>query len=425
MRYLVLFLGFFILTQGLAEAQVLPYAKEVVQTLSSDEFQGRGYVNKGDKIASDYIRKEFERFGLKSFSKKYLQKFDLSINTFPKSIELSVNGQKLRAGYDFHVTPGSPSVSGSFSTISLTVEDMLSDQKLRTKLMASMGKFIIVENYKKGDYTKEEQDRLGGVVQFLKYQSSNPASGTIILTNDKLTWNGSQTQHSRPSFTILSDSLDTPITEVKVKLSAKLERSYTTQNVLGYIEGENTDSMIVFIAHYDHFGKMGDAIFPGANDNASGTAMLLSLAKYYSENKPSYNTVFIAFGGEELGLLGSKHFVQNPLFDLTSIKFLVNFDLAGTGDEGIQVVNGSVYRDKFDLLTSINEEMELLPKVKIRGKACNSDHCFFDEAGVPGFYIYTLGGIRAYHDVYDKFETLPFTEFEDYFTLVTEFISRL
>lgn len=425
MRYLVLFLGSFILTQGLAEAQVLPYAKEVVQTLSSDEFQGRGYVNKGDKIASDYIRKEFERFGLKSFSKKYLQKFDLSINTFPKSIELSVNGQKLKAGYDFHVTPGSPSVSGSFSTISLTVEDMLSDQKLRTKLMASMGKFIIVENYKKGDYTKEEQDRLGGVVQFLKYQSSNPASGTIILTNDKLTWNGSQTQHSRPSFTILSDSLDTPITEVKVKLSAKLERSYTTQNVLGYIEGENTDSSIVFIAHYDHFGKMGDAIFPGANDNASGTAMLLSLAKYYSENKPSYNTVFIAFGGEELGLLGSKHFVQNPLFDLSSIKFLVNFDLAGTGDEGIQVVNGSVYRDKFDLLTSINEEMELLPKVKIRGKACNSDHCFFDEAGVPGFYIYTLGGIRAYHDVYDKFETLPFTEFEDYFTLVTEFISRL
>lgn len=425
MRYLVLFLGFFILTQGLAEAQVLPYAKEVVQTLSSDGFQGRGYVKKGDKIASDYIRKEFERFGLKSFSKKYLQKFNISINTFPKNIELSVNGQTLRAGYDFHVNPGSPSILGQFSTINLTVEDMLSDQKLRTKLMASMGKFIIVENYKKGDYTKEEQDRLGGIIQFLRYQSSNPASGTIFLTNDKLTWNGSQTQHPKPSFTILSDSLDAPITEVKVKLSAKFEHSYTTQNVLGYIEGENTDSLIVFIAHYDHFGKMGDAIFPGANDNASGTAMLLSLAKYYSENKPSYNTVFIAFGGEELGLLGSKHFVQNPLFDLSSIKFLVNFDLAGTGDEGIQVVNGSVYRDKFGLLTSINEEMELLPKVKIRGKACNSDHCFFDEAGVPGFYIYTLGGIRAYHDVYDKFETLPFTEFEDYFTLVTEFISRL
>lgn len=425
MRTLFLLLGFFVLTHELAKAQVLPYAKEVVQTLSSDEFQGRGYVKKGDKIASDYIRKEFERYGLKSFSRKYLQKFDLSINTFPKNIELTVNGQSLSAGYDFHVTPGSPSVSGRFSTISLTVEDMLSDQKLRSKLMASQGKFIVVDSYTKEDYTKEEQDRLGGIIQFLKYQSSNPASGTIILTNDKLTWNGSQTQHPKPSFTILSDSLDAPITEVIVKLSAKLETSYTTQNVLGYIEGENTDSLIVFIAHYDHFGKMGDAIFPGANDNASGMAMLLSLAKYYSENKPAYNTAFIAFGGEELGLLGSRHFVQNPLFDLSTIKFLVNFDLAGTGDDGIQVVNGSVYRDKFDLLTSINEEMELLPKVKIRGKACNSDHCFFDEAGVPGFYIYTLGGIRAYHDVYDKFETLPFTEFEDYFTLVTEFIKRL
>lgn len=425
MRTPFLFLGFFILTHGLAEAQVLPYAKEVVQTLSSDEFQGRGYVKKGDKIASDYIRKEFERLGLKSYSKKYIQKFDLSINTFPKKIELTANGQSLLAGYDFHVNPGSPSISGSFKTVNLSVDDMLSDEKLRSKLMASTGKFIVVDSYAKDDYTKEQQDRLGGIIQFLKYQQSNPASGTIILTKDKLTWNGSQTQYPKPSFTILQDSLETPITEIKIKLRAKFETSYTTQNVLGFIEGENTDSLIVFIAHYDHFGKMGDALFPGANDNASGTAMLLSLAKYYSKNKPAYNTAFIAFGGEELGLLGSKYFVENPLFDLSRIKFLMNFDLAGTGDDGIQVVNGSVYRDKFDLLTSINEELELLPNIKIRGKACNSDHCFFDEAGVPGFYIYTLGGIRAYHDVYDKYDTLPLTEFEDYFTLITQFIKRL
>jgi Zn-dependent M28 family amino/carboxypeptidase len=181
--------------------------------------------------------------------------------------------------------------------------------------------------------------------------------------------------------------------------------------------------MIVLMAHYDHFGKMGKALFPGANDNASGVAMLLSLACYFSQHQPEYTTVFIAFGAEEIGLVGSKYFVEHPPFDLDKIKFLMNFDLAGTGDEGIQVVNGSVYQSEFDRLKALNSESEYLPQVKIRGSACNSDHCSFDQKGVPGFYIYTLGGIRAYHDIYDKYETLPFTEFEDYFQLVTEFLN--
>lgn len=406
-------------------AQTLPYAKEVVKTLSSEEFKGRGYVEKGDKIAAEFIRDEFKEFGLKSYSKDYFQTFDLSVNTFPKAIELEVNGKRLKTGYDFLVTPGSPSISGSFDVIHLTVEDILSDEKLGLKLRSSSGKFLIVENMAGYELEEAEFKRIDEVTRFLKYHPNNPAVGTILLTSEKLTWNGSQTQHPKPSFTITEDSLIAPISSFKVNLKSKLEGKYKTQNVIGFLEGEHSDSLIVIMAHYDHFGKMGNAIFPGANDNASGTAMMLSLAKHFSENKPQFNIAFIAFGGEELGLLGSKYFVENPLFDLSKVKFLLNFDLAGTGDEGIQVVNGSVYRNQFDLLTSINEEQELLPQVKIRGKACNSDHCFFDEAGVPGFYIYTLGGIRAYHDVYDKYETLPFTEFEDYFSLMVEFLERM
>lgn len=406
-------------------SQTLPYAKEVVQTLSSEEFKGRGYVEKGDKIAAKFIADEFKKFGLKPYSKDYFQKFNLSINTFPNPIELEINGHHLKAGYDYLVTPGSPSISGTFDVVHVSVQDILSDEKLGTKLRASLNKFIVIENIESFELDENETKRFSEVVQFLKYHPNNPASGTIELTSEKLTWNGSQSQHPKPSFTLIEDSLKTPISSIKVKLKSKLQSKYSTQNVLGYIEGTHSDSLIVLIAHYDHFGKMGTALFPGANDNASGMAMMLSLAKYYSEHTPKYTTAFIAFGGEELGLLGSKYFVEHPLFELSSIKFLLNFDLAGTGDEGIQVVNGSVYRKQFDELSSINEERHLLPQIKIRGKACNSDHCFFDEAGVPSFYIYTLGGIRAYHDVYDVYETLPFTEFEDYFSLITEFLKGM
>lgn len=424
MRILLLCLSLFLMTGELC-AQTLPYAKGVVDTLASDRFMGRGYVHDGDKLAAGFIKKEFERFGLQPIGNSFYQDFELSINTFPTEISLIINGDTLIPGKEFVVTPGSGPLNGSFETVSITAEDMLSDDKFLQKVRAAFAKLVVVEPYDKSQYSKEEQDRLNMIEMFLKYHEDNPILGSIFLSGEPLKWNGSQQQYKRASVEVFADSLNRPIESVEISINPEFEENYKTQNVIGYLEGENTDSLVVIMAHYDHFGMMGSAIFPGANDNASGTAMMLSIARYFSVNKPPYSMVFMAFGGEELGLLGSKYFVQNPLIDLTKIKFLFNFDLAGTGDEGIQVVNGSVYRNEFDRLSELNKENDLLPQVKIRGAACNSDHCFFSEMGIPGFYIYTLGGIRAYHDVYDRYETLPFTEFEDYFKLVTLFIEGL
>ncbi|NJM26539.1 MAG: hypothetical protein HC859_14735 [Bacteroidia bacterium] len=84
-----------------------------------------------------------------------------------------------------------------------------------------------------------------------------------------------------------------------------------------------------------------------------------------------------------------------------------------------------MYQQLFDKLTSINEANHLVKQVKIRGEACNSDHCMFYRKDVPCFFIYTLGGIQAYHDVFDKAETLPLTVFENYMKLMTAFIETL
>src|SRR5690606_27119247 len=150
----------------------------------------------------------------------------------------------------------------------------------------------------------------------------NPAAGTIVLTTDKLTWSGATSQISHPSITIKVDSTYKFFNRVALDIQAKFLEAYESQNVIGYVEGKSNDSLIVLTAHYDHLGMMGDkAIFPGANDNASGIAMLLNLAKYYQNHQPAYGTVFIAFGAEELGLLGAQYFTENPLFPLEKIKF--------------------------------------------------------------------------------------------------------
>lgn len=426
-RFLILvsFLTLFTLP---GHSQDTSYARAIIKKLASAEFRGRGYVENGDKICADYISAEYQKAGLNPVkSKSYFQKFNISVNTFPSTISVKLNNTELLTGADFIIEASSPSLKGKFSIIKTSRSQLTREENTVDLVRKSGSSFILIDSRDKKSEKPEITKRVDEYINFLKYAPEINIKGIIIFTSEKLTWEASQNQGSRPIIILKKDvDLDT-LNTIELEIDAKFLANYETQNVIGSIKGTaDSDSMIVVTAHYDHLGKMGkDTYFPGANDNASGVAMILNLARYYSVNKPKYTTIFIALSAEELGLIGAKVFTENPPVDLKKIKFLINFDLAGTGDEGIKVVNGSIFRDKYDLLTRINAEDKLLPKVEIRGAACNSDHCPFYQSGVPCFYIYTLGGIQAYHDIYDKYETLPLTEFSDYCKLITEFLKGI
>ena len=411
-----------------AFSQDIDYAKRIIRKLSSPEFKGRGYTENGDKVSADFISREFQSLGLKPLNRKsYYQKFNISVNTFPDRVFLKIGGVEMQMAVDYLIEPSCPSVNGTFKILNIQRNQIDTEAKLGALIKEAGDSFILIDSRDKKNETPEMSKKTDEYIQFLKYNPQINIKGVIIYTSDKLTWGSSQIQHIRPVI-ILNKELDLNlINSLEITVDAKLLTDYQTQNVVGYLQGtSNTDSTIVVLAHYDHLGKMGkDIYFPGANDNASGISMMLNLAKYYSEKKPKYTMVFLALSGEELGILGAKAFTDAPLTDLKKIKFLVNFDLAGTGDEGIRIVNGSVYKDKFDLITRINQEYSLLPKIDIRGAACNSDHCYFYQKGVPCFYIYTQGGIQAYHDILDKYETLPLTEFVDYCKLMIRFFDSI
>jgi Zn-dependent M28 family amino/carboxypeptidase len=166
-----------------------------------------------------------------------------------------------------------------------------------------------------------------------------------------------------------------------------------------------------------------ETYFPGANDNASGVGMLLYLAQELSLKRDSnFNYVFIAFGAEEAGLVGSHYFVEHPLFDLKKIRFLLNTDIMGSGEEGITVVNATLFKTEFEKLTQINLEANYLTQVKSRGPAANSDHYFFTEKGVPAFFVYTMGPNKHYHDIQDTAEELSYAAFEPLAKLLLAFI---
>jgi hypothetical protein len=408
----------------------ISYAKEVVKKLSSKEMHGRGYVKKGDLRAAKYIKKEFKKIGLLNYNDTYFQNFDFSINTQPGCLELKLNDTlQLIPGIDFLIDPASPTIKGSFKTILLTSEDLLNTGRLIEILKKAENKVLLIDAYNTKHFSKVEKNSILEITNYLKYSTGNIGAAVLVFSNKKLTWSGSPIQNSKASFTIKKKINLKKIHTVTLNAKSVYKEKYTSQNCIGYLKGNSkTDSIIVMSAHYDHLGKMGrKTYFPGANDNASGVALLLSQASYFSkkENTPKYDMVFVAFGGEEIGLLGSKYFTENPIFSLSKIKFLLNFDLAGTGDEGIKVVNGTKFTSQFNKLKNTNDYHKLLKDVLPRSSACNSDHCYFHQKGVPSFYIYTLGGIKAYHDIYDTYDTLPFTEFEDYSKLIQLFVCKL
>jgi hypothetical protein len=391
---------------------------------------GRGYMELGDVKAAAYIAGEFGKHKLNTFDAGFTQQFSISVNTQPGVLALDIEGITLTPGEDYLVDACSPSLTGQFKLVSLKPKTALSEKKLAKFLNSKkvIDKVVVVDRTRVDLSTKENREQYEAMKAAFESAGEMTTRALIELTDLKLTWGAAQNNCVNPIFTVKKESWVENGDVVQIALQSQLDPNYQTQNVIGWIQGTDyPDSFMVFSAHYDHLGVMGAATyFPGANDNASGVAMLLDLARYYSlpQNRPKHSVVFIAFSGEELGLLGSRHYVDRPMFDLEKISFMVNMDIVGTGDEGITVVNGSVFTNEYNKLVALNDSLKLLPEIKPRGKAANSDHYPFSENGVKAFFIYTRGGISAYHDINDRPETLPLTEYEDLFRLLVAFVEE-
>jgi aminopeptidase YwaD len=410
----------FVLYASIGSAQDMGRVKQYLDTLCSPNMHGRGYVCKGDKIAADYLKNQFESIGLQNYKGSFIQNFNFDINTFPGTVFLKADKRKLITGQDYLVNPISKKGKGS-SKVKYLDTLIFSNQEAQKKFLAAKNKkFAFV--YEAKDYSRITE-------LSLDYLDKIHESKCIIELEDRKLVHGlSNHQFSNPFFKVKKEAFSKDIKKVKFKVDALLIKNYQSQNVIGFVKGKTKgDSIIIISAHYDHLGRMGKEVyFPGANDNASGISLMLELARFYSlpANQPEYSIFFMAFGAEEAGLLGSKYFTEHPYFSLKRIRFMINLDLMGTGDDGMMVVNGTLIPNEFNKLTEINKAHNYLAAIKKRGSAANSDHFFFSEKEVPAFFFYTLGGISAYHDIYDRPETLPLTKFKEVYQLIIDFVKE-
>ncbi len=171
-----------------------------------------------------------------------------------------------------------------------------------------------------------------------------------------------------------------------------------SRNVAGLLQGTgNTDDVIIIGAHYDHlgYGEFGSLyrgdeprIHNGADDNASGTAGVLELAHYFSENRPEKDILFLAFSGEEMGLLGSAHYVDNPTINIENALAMINMDMIGRMTDKKLMIFGIGTAEKWEaILDSANTGGLELDLVKDGTGA--SDHTSFYYKNIPVLHYFT------------------------------------
>lgn len=413
-RYILL-LVLFVSTFSLF-AQNRERAQQTISDLCTEDMAGRGYVDKGEKKAAEYIAAKFKAIGLESKTPNYMQPFQLDVNTISKTI-VEQDGKELVPGVDYLVSPESGSVKLSGPAFYVS-ERLLISPKVAKKVRRAVkrGYVPVISNFDPKDEVANKN-----LAEIRKCTSN----ATMIILKENLTWSVGRSQSKNAEIWLLASSFDRMAKSISIEIESTFIKKYPTQNVYGYVEGTMyPDSIIIFCGHYDHLGKMGEATFFGANDNASGISMLIDMAGYFAQNPQKYSVAFVAFGAEEAGLVGSLHYVKNPLVPLAQTKFVFNMDLMGSGEQGATIVNATVFPEAFERFTAINDKNNYLPKIKSRGKAANSDHYFFSELGVPSFFIYLMGEYKHYHVPADSAENLELGEYYDKsFLLIRDFIA--
>ena len=202
----------------------------------------------------------------------------------------------------------------------------------------------------------------------------------------------------------------------------------TGRNVIGFIDN-GAEHTVILGAHYDHLGMGGEgsrytgepAIHNGADDNASGVAMIIELAKYLKENNKKHNYLILAFSGEEKGLWGSNYFMKNPTIDTSKISYMINFDMVGRlGASYKLMVYGTGTSPSFGWVLDKANDPVMFHLLKKESGVGPSDHTSFYLKGYPVLHFFT-GQHDDYHKPSDDADKINF----DGMVLIAEFVEKV
>lgn len=443
--------------------------------LASDSLSGRFPGTKGDQMAAGYIASSFKNAGLSLYNKNGFQNFEvLTRQELGKKNTLTVDGKKLKLKSDFSPFPFSANGKVEGNVVFAGYGFDIKNDSFQWTDYAGLdvkGKILML---------------LRGVPESSKYQTIfDPYSDDIVKAinaRDKgaaavifISGNKFDPTEKFPQMNLRESSAGIPVIQIKrevanrilgdknideyenkfqsefkpssivlkseISLSSDIVKiKATTSNVVGYVYAADTSkikSYVVIGAHYDHLGMggMGSssriqdtvAVHNGADDNASGVTVLLEMAAKFQQEKEKlkHNLVFVAFGAEEMGILGSKYFTEHAPVSPKSIKAMINLDMVGRlkEDTMLQVNGTGTSKEAVPMITRINEKYKFNLRMAPEGYG-PSDHAAFYGKNIPVFFI-TTGAHTDYHTPADDRDKINFEGMEKVAEFTADLLSEL
>ena len=392
-----------------------------VNYLASDRLEGRGTGAPGEKLSAQYIAEQFKANTIKAMGENasYFQEFEITTLRMAKdSTSLFINGLPVFLFKDFY--PLSFSANRKFTEAKMinvgygiSAPELNYDDYLGKDVK---GKIALIDIA-----TPDSQQAHSQYINYISLESRVKkaeilgASGVLFINSadPKENPSGEMSKNIKPAsipvfFVINRHLLFDPPGGLDIKMnSAILALTAKGHNVVGY-KNNKAKHTVVIGAHHDHLGygeikgsrePESNAIHNGADDNASGTSALIELSKQLKKRKfKKFNYLFIAFSGEEMGLIGSKYFVENPTINLNSVSFMINMDMIGRLKETLMIYGTGTSPYWNTAMPDLRLDSSAIHKIKTMESGIgSSDHTSFYLAGIPALHFFT-----GQHDEYHK-----------------------
>jgi len=415
----ILFIAEVVAAQKLkkADKELMNNLRAHVSFLADDKLEGRRAGTEGERLAYTYLSDQFKNIGLlpKGDNGTYIQQFEINDGKqIGKTTHFIINDNDLKVGKDFFPLQFSPNNSLEATPVMAFQEKgtpWFWDIKSVLEENKNNPHFDLIENIK----SKADDLNDKGATALIIYNSSD--------IDDELKFEGKQkseaakipviyvTKIAREKY--LQDSASA--LDIKLKVAIE-DKKRTAHNVIGYLDYGAANTIIIG-AHYDHLGYGEDenslwtgapAIHNGADDNASGTAAVIELARMLkSHNYKNNNYLFICFSGEELGLFGSKYFTDHPTIDINTVDYMMNLDMIGRLNDSTKtlLIGGYGTSPSWGKILSAKEK---LFSIKFDSSGVGpSDHTSFYRKDIPVLFFFT-GTHSDYHKPTDDVEKINF-----------------
>jgi Zn-dependent M28 family amino/carboxypeptidase len=403
-----------------ADKAIFTNLQSHIRYLADDKLEGRRAGTAGEKLAREYISNQFASIGLQAKgTESWFQAFEINDGKqVNPATHLLINGADLKLDQDFFPLAFSANASAE-AAVSMALPEKSVPWFMDLKEMLEENKSNPHFDINEAIRTKTNIAADKGASALILYNSSSIA--------DNLKFNGKDRAATAkiPVLYVTADARKKYLADSGATLDIKLktdigEKKRTGHNVIGYIDN-GAPTTVVLGAHFDHLGYGEDGnsmlrnadklIHNGADDNASGTAALIELARLLkaSKNKDN-NFLFIAFSAEELGLNGSKYFTENPTIDLSKVSYMINMDMVGRLNDSSKVLTVGGYGTSpwWPQVISSAKDRKSYFSIKIDSSGTGpSDHTSFYRKDIPVLFFFT-GLHTDYHRPSDDFEKINY-----------------